>query len=118
MFRVSRVVTKQELFLFNKRSFLQLSSLALKFLAGKLRIAPSSQSSDKFLKGTVGKWHAVFEFNEFESRLKSGKNRFLLSAGLDLEKLNSLKKSSKCTFHVNYYKLYAVHYNNTVQYGP
>ena len=30
------------------------------------------------------------EFNEFEPRLKSAKNRFQLSAGLNLEKLNSI----------------------------
>ena len=32
------------------------------------------------------KWTEA-EFNEFESRLKSGKNRFQLSAGLNLEEL-------------------------------
>ena len=32
---------------------------------------------------------SVSEFNEFEPRLKSAKNRFQLSAGLNLEKLNS-----------------------------
>ena len=30
------------------------------------------------------------EFNEFESRLKSAKNRFQLSAGLNLETLNTI----------------------------
>jgi len=30
------------------------------------------------------------EFNEFELRLKSPKNRFQLSAGLNLEKLNTI----------------------------
>ena len=30
------------------------------------------------------------EFNEFEPRLKSAKNRFQLSAGLNLEKLNTI----------------------------
>ena len=33
-----------------------------------------------------------------------------ISLGMNL----SLKKSSKCTIHVNVYKLYAVHHNNTV----
>ena len=32
----------------------------------------------------------VSEFNEFEPRLKSAKNRFQLSAGLILEKLNTI----------------------------
>jgi len=32
----------------------------------------------------------VSEFNEFEPRLKSVKNRFQLSAGLILEKLNTI----------------------------
>ena len=32
---------------------------------------------------------SVSEFNEFEPRLKSAKNRFQLSAGLNLEKLNT-----------------------------
>ena len=32
----------------------------------------------------------VSEFNEFEPRLKSVKNRFELSAGLILEKLNTI----------------------------
>ena len=31
-----------------------------------------------------------FEFNEFEPRLKSAKNRFQLSAGLNLETLNTI----------------------------
>ena len=33
---------------------------------------------------------SVSEFNEFEPRLKSAKNRFQLSAGLNLEKLNTI----------------------------
>ena len=33
---------------------------------------------------------SVSEFNEFEPRLKSAKNRFQLSAGLNLEKLYTL----------------------------
>ena len=32
----------------------------------------------------------VSEFNEFEPRFKSVKNRFQLSAGLNLEKLNTI----------------------------
>ena len=32
----------------------------------------------------------VSEFNEFKPRLKSPKNRFQLSAGLNLEKLNTI----------------------------
>ena len=32
---------------------------------------------------------AESEFNEFESRLKSAKNQFQLSAGLNLETLNT-----------------------------
>ena len=40
-------------------------------------------------------WHLLLkssesEFNEFESRLKSAKNRFQLSAGLDLEKKDTV----------------------------
>ena len=31
-----------------------------------------------------------FEFNEFEPRLKSAKNRFQLSAGLNLETFNTI----------------------------
>ena len=38
----------------------------------------------KFLKN-----QPVSEFNEFKSRLKSPKNRFQLSAGLNLKKLNT-----------------------------
>ena len=33
---------------------------------------------------------SVPEFNEFEPRLKSGKSRFQLSTGLNLEKLNTI----------------------------
>ena len=33
---------------------------------------------------------SVSEFNEFEPRLKSAKNRFTLSAGLNLETLNTI----------------------------
>ena len=32
----------------------------------------------------------VSEFNEFELRVKSAKNRFQLSAGLNLEKFNTI----------------------------
>ena len=32
----------------------------------------------------------VFEFNEFEPRPQSAKNRFQLSAGLNLETLNTI----------------------------
>ena len=32
----------------------------------------------------------MFEFNEYEPRLKSAKNRFQASAGLNLEKLNTI----------------------------
>ena len=35
------------------------------------------------------------EFNEFKSRLKSHKNRFQLSAGFNLEKLNTILKRLK-----------------------
>ena len=40
-------------------------------------------------------WHLLLkssesEFNEFESRLKSAKNRFQLSAGLDLKKITTV----------------------------
>ena len=34
--------------------------------------------------------YPVSEFNEFEPRLKSAKNRFQLNAGLNLEKLNTI----------------------------
>ena len=37
---------------------------------------------------TIGK--TASEFNEFEPRLKSAKNRFQSSAGLNLEKLNTI----------------------------
>ena len=33
---------------------------------------------------------SVSEFNELEPRLKSGKNRFQFSAGLNLKKLNTI----------------------------
>ena len=33
---------------------------------------------------------AMSEFNEFKPRLKSAKNRFQLSAGLNLEKLKTI----------------------------
>ena len=33
--------------------------------------------------------HSVSEFNEFEPRLKSAKNQFQLSAGLNLEKFDT-----------------------------
>ena len=33
---------------------------------------------------------SVSEFKEFEPRLKSAKNRFQLSAGLNLEELNTI----------------------------
>ena len=36
----------------------------------------------------------VSEFNEFEPRLKSPKNRFQLSAGLNLEKLKTILSRS------------------------
>ena len=35
-------------------------------------------------------FHPVSEFNEFEPRLKSAKNWFKLSAGLNLEKNNTI----------------------------
>ena len=35
-------------------------------------------------------WEPESEFNEFEPRLKSAKNRFQLSAGLNLETLNTI----------------------------
>ena len=34
--------------------------------------------------------YPVYKFNEFEPRLKSAKNQFRLSAGLNLEKLNTI----------------------------
>ena len=37
----------------------------------------------------------VFEFNEFKPRLKSHKNQFQLSAGLNLEKLNTSLSETK-----------------------
>ena len=37
---------------------------------------------------TLAETKPVSEFNEFEPRLKSAKNRFHLSVGLHLEKLN------------------------------
>ena len=37
------------------------------------------------------------EFNEFEPRLKSTKNRFQLSAGLNLETLNTILSETKPT---------------------
>ena len=41
-----------------------------------------------YFKGTVS------EFNEFKPRLKSAKNRFQLSAGLNLEKLNTILRGT------------------------
>ena len=38
----------------------------------------------------IGDIQSESEFNEFEPRLKSAKNRFQLSAGLDLETLNTI----------------------------
>ena len=38
-----------------------------------------------------------FEFNEFEPRLKPAKNRFQLSAGLILEKLNTILSGTNHT---------------------
>ena len=38
----------------------------------------------------VRKAPCVFEFNEFKPRLKSAKNEFQLSAGLDLEKFYTI----------------------------
>jgi len=35
------------------------------------------------------------EFNEFESRPKSSKNRIQLSAGLNLEKINTILRGTK-----------------------
>jgi len=37
----------------------------------------------------------VFEFNEFEPRLKSSKNQFPLSSGLNLETLNTILSETK-----------------------
>ena len=39
----------------------------------------------------------VSEFNEFKHRLKSPKNRFPLSAGLNLEKLNTILSGTNRT---------------------
>ena len=36
----------------------------------------------------------VSEFNEFKPRLKSPKNRFRLSAGLNLEELNTISSGT------------------------
>ena len=37
----------------------------------------------------------TFEFNEFEPQLKSAENRFQQSAGLNLEKLNTILSGTK-----------------------
>ena len=41
-------------------------------------------------QGILGKRLTVSEFNEFDPRLKSAKNRFQLSTSLNLEKLNAI----------------------------
>ena len=46
--------------------------------------------SDKKFSFARKKSRVVSEFNDFEPRLKSAKNRFQLSAGLNLEKLNAI----------------------------
>ena len=38
--------------------------------------------------------YPVYKFNEFEPRLKSAKNQFRLSAGLNLEKLNTISSGT------------------------
>ena len=45
-----------------------------------------------FFKKVCSLWSvlAVSEFDKFESRLKSVKNRFQLSAGLNIETLNTI----------------------------
>ena len=45
--------------------------------------------------GERGHNKPVSAFNEFEQRLKSAKNRFQLSAGLNLEKLNTILSGTK-----------------------
>ena len=44
------------------------------------------------------------EFNEFKPRLKSGKNRFQLSTGLNIEKFDTISRGT------NY--IWAAAYNN------
>ena len=46
----------------------------------------SNSQSFKYRRFTF----SVYEFKEFEPRLKSAKNRFQLSTGLNLEKLNTI----------------------------
>ena len=65
-------------------SFAAFHSIFERYKQGVLR--PSW--SVKALKGTVA--NPVSEFNEFKPRLKSSKNRFQFSGGLNLEKCNSI----------------------------
>ena len=43
-----------------------------------------------FVMGSVGYIQSESEFNEFNPRLKSPKNRFQLSAGFNFEKYNTI----------------------------
>ena len=61
---------------------------------GKSEISKMVTVSIKNLRGdarfTTVPFKPESEFNEFEPRLKSAKNRFQLSAGLNLETLNTI----------------------------
>ena len=50
----------------------------------------SVDNSLNYNEGNLEISSTVSEFNEFKPRLKSPKNRFQLSAGLNLEKLNTI----------------------------
>ena len=49
-----------------------------------------AQPWSSYLYIFLWKYNAVSEFNEFKPRLKPPKNRFQLSAGLNLEKFNTI----------------------------
>ena len=49
-----------------------------------------AQPWSSYLYIVLWKYNAVSEFNEFKPRLKSPKNRFQLSAGLNLKKINTI----------------------------
>ena len=62
----------------------------------ELKINQQNQIEDKYqiedgnkLKNLKNRILSVFEFNEFKPRLKSPRNWFRLSAGLNLEKFNT-----------------------------
>ena len=60
-----------------------------RFVCNKLELMTRGVPINKYYSESKIKL-PVSEFNEFEPRLKSAKNRFQLRAGLNLEKLNTI----------------------------